>query len=130
MSIWQKRSKRKWTGKLYRSFRKKKKRELGREFVETKIGKEKKKKVRTHGGGEKLKLQIAEFANIATKKGFKKSKIISVLENKTNRKFLRRNIITKGAIIQTENGKAKVTSRPGQHGVINAVEIEWEQKKK
>ena len=56
-----------------------------------------------------------------TKEGAKKAKIISVAENKASRHFLRRNIITKGAVIETELGKAKVTSRPGQHGVINAV---------
>ena len=31
------------------------------------------------------------------------------------------NIITKGSVIQTEKGKAQVTSRPGQHGVVSAV---------
>ncbi|RLF79472.1 30S ribosomal protein S8e, partial [Thermococci archaeon] len=40
-----------------------------------------------------------------------------------NRQYVRRNIITKGAIIQTEIGKAIVTSRPGQDGVVNAVLI-------
>ncbi|MEM2426420.1 MAG: hypothetical protein QXE83_05420 [Archaeoglobaceae archaeon] len=32
--------------------------------------------------------------------------------------------MTKGAIIQTEIGKAKVTNRPSQEGIINAVLIE------
>ncbi|MCD6558125.1 MAG: 30S ribosomal protein S8e, partial [Candidatus Aenigmarchaeota archaeon] len=38
--------------------------------------------------------------------------------------FVRRNIITKGAIIMTEDGRAVVTNRPGQEGVINAKLIE------
>jgi len=41
--------------------------------------------------------------------------------NGANRNYVRRNIITKGAIIQTTLGKAKVTNRPGQDGSINAV---------
>ncbi len=121
MALWQKRSRRTCTGKLLRKSRKKRKRELGRVFVETKIGPEKKKIQRTYGGNRKVKLQRTEYANVITKEGAKKAKIISVAENKASRHFLRRNIITKGAVIETELGKAKVTSRPGQHGVINAV---------
>ena len=124
MASWQKRSRRTHTGKLLRKSRKKKKRELGRVFVETKIGPEKKKIQRTFGGNTKVKLQRAEYANVITAEGAKKAKIVSVAENKASRHFLRRNIITKGAVIETELGKAKVTSRPGQHGVINAVLVE------
>jgi len=121
MAIWQKRSRRSRTGKLLRKSRKKRKRELGRVFIETKIGPEKKKIQRTHGGNKKVKLQRTEYANVVTKEGTKKTKIISVLDNQANRHYVRRNIITKGALIETELGKAQVTSRPGQHGVINAV---------
>lgn len=92
--------------------------------METKIGSEKKKRQRTHGGNKKIKLQRAEYANVVTKEGTKKTKIMSVLENQASRHYVRRNIITKGALIETELGKAKVTSRPGQHGVINAVLLE------
>jgi small subunit ribosomal protein S8e len=106
---------------LYRSSRKKRKRELGRVFIETKIGPEKKKLQRTRGGNRKVKLQRAEYANVATRDGTKKAKILSVVENEASRHFVRRNIITKGAVIETELGKARVTSRPGQHGIINAV---------
>jgi small subunit ribosomal protein S8e len=124
MALWKKRSRRTHTGKLLRKSRKKRKRELGRVFIETKIGPEKKKIQRTFGGNTKVKLQRAEYANVMTAEGAKKAKIISVAENMASRHFLRRNIITKGAVIVTELGKAKVTSRPGQHGVINAVLVE------
>jgi small subunit ribosomal protein S8e len=30
-------------------------------------------------------------------------------------------MITKGAVLKTELGRARVTSRPGQHGILNAV---------
>ena len=51
----------------------------------------------------------------------KKVKILTVVENSANPFYVRRNIINRGAIIETEIGKAKVTSRPGQHGLINAI---------
>jgi small subunit ribosomal protein S8e len=121
MALWQKKSRRTRTGKLLRQSRKKRKRELGRDFIETKIAPEKKKFQRTYGGNRKIKLQRAEYANVITKEGTKRAKIISVAQNEASRHFVRRNIITKGALIETELGNAKVTSRPGQHGVINAV---------
>jgi small subunit ribosomal protein S8e len=47
--------------------------------------------------------------------------------NAANRNYVRRNIITKGAIVQTTVGKARVTNRPGQDGSINAVLVIEEQ---
>ncbi len=52
--------------------------------------------------------------------GFK-TEIITVKENSANIHYVRRNIMNKGAIIDTKLGKAKITSRPGQNGVIQAV---------
>ena len=49
------------------------------------------------------------------------SKILDVVENTANPNYVRQNIITKGSVIETEKGRAMVTSRPGQHGVVNAV---------
>jgi small subunit ribosomal protein S8e len=124
LSIWQARSKRKFTGGRFKQARKKLKRELGREATFTAIGEITKKKVRGMGGTEKLKLMKTDYSNILTKEGYKKAKILSVVDNPANRHFVRRSIITKGAIINTDAGKARVTSRPGQDGVINAVLIE------
>ena len=50
--------------------------------------------------------------------------ILNVVDNKANTHFVRRNIITKGAVVETSLGKAKVTSRPGQHGMVNGVLVE------
>jgi small subunit ribosomal protein S8e len=50
-----------------------------------------------------------------------KTEVISVVENRANIHYVRRNIINKGAIIETKLGNAKVTSRPGQYGSVNAV---------
>jgi small subunit ribosomal protein S8e len=33
-------------------------------------------------------------------------------------------VITKGAVLDTDAGKARVTNRPGQEGMIHAVLIE------
>jgi len=44
-----------------------------------------------------------------------------VLEYATNNDYQRRGVISKGAILETEAGKCKVVSRPGQHGVVNAI---------
>ena len=117
---------RKNTGGMINLARKKKKHEIVGFPVHTKIGKDKKKKYRMIGGKMKTKAFAAEFANVldpATSK-VQKTKILDVLENPANPHFVRRKIITKGSIIKTEIGNAKITSRPSQHGIVNAVMIE------
>lgn len=124
--IWQGRSKRKYTGKLYRKFRKKRKYEMGREFIETLIGERKIKKIRVRGGNYKIRLFRDKFANVyvPSEKRVVKAEIKRVVENKAHIHFARKNVITKGAVIETDVGKAVVTNRPGQEGIINAVLIE------
>ncbi len=121
----QARSKRKFTGKKYKRFHKKRKRELERPPIETEVGQEKKKKQRTMGGNFKLKLFSATHINVTDLKSNKTSKvkILKFDSNESSKDLNRRHIITKGAIVETELGKAKVTSRPGQHGVMNGVLI-------
>ncbi|MBY9003206.1 MAG: 30S ribosomal protein S8e [Candidatus Lokiarchaeota archaeon] len=117
------RSKRKYTGKKYKTFHKKRKRELERPSIETVIGQEKKKKQRIMGGNHKLKLFSTSYINVTDLKSNKTSKvkILKFDSNDSSKDLNRRHIITKGAIVETEIGKAKVTSRPGQHGVMNGV---------
>ncbi len=123
---WLKRSRRKLSGGLIKKFGSKKKRDMGRYPAETQIGEKRLKKIRTRGGNSKLRLFRADYANVLDHENnvAQKVKILNVLENNANREYARRRIITKGCIIDTEIGKARVTSRPGQHGVINAVLIE------
>jgi len=123
MAISQRRSKKKNTSAKYLKARKKRKFELGREPALTKIGERVAKNVRVKGANVKTKLLTAEFANVYDKsaKKYEKVKIKTVVENTANRHYVRRNIITKGCIVETEKGKAKVTSRPGQQGIVNAV---------
>ncbi|WP_202319578.1 30S ribosomal protein S8e [Archaeoglobus neptunius] len=124
--IWQGRSRRKPTGGFYKRARKKRKYELGREQVETLVGERKIKKVRVRGGNYKIKLFAESYANVYDPKQKKvvRVKIKSVVENPAHVHYARRNVVTKGAVIATEIGKARVTNRPSQEGVINAVLIE------
>jgi len=128
MALWQGKSKRSKTGRRIRYNRGKKKFEIGREQQITTIGKTSLKKVRTKGDNAKTKAKTIDVAYVIDPKDNKttKTEILSVLENKANIHYVRRNIINKGAIIETKKGKAKVTSRPGQHGTINAVLISKE----
>jgi len=125
MVLTQYRSKRKITGGRYKFYRKKRLYEKGNLPSLTKIGKRDLKIIRTRGGSLKQRLFNVDVANLLDKKTntYSKVKIISVTDNPANRHFIRRNIITKGTIIETEKGKAKVTSRPGQDGTVNAVLI-------
>ena len=78
---------------------------------------------RTRGSNVKAAFKTAEFANVVDKQARKvtKSKILKVTKNPANRDYERRGVISKGAVIETENGSAVVVSRPGQDGVVNAV---------
>ncbi len=127
MGVWHGKSKRKPSGGKLRMARGKRKYEMGREPVETQFGdEEKRKKVRVRGGNLKVKLRVASYANVtdATAGKTVKAKILGVEKNPASVDYSRRKIITKGAIIRTELGLAKVTSRPGQDGVVNAVLME------
>jgi len=78
------------------------------------------------GKNTKTALKSIDFVNLATKDAkVKKAKILKVLENATNNDYKRRGIITKGAILETQEGKCRVVSRPGQSGTVNAVLIKW-----
>ena len=51
----------------------------------------------------------------------KLAKITNVIENNANPNYVRRNVLTKGAVIETDAGLVKITSRPGHDGVINGI---------
>ncbi len=124
MAIPKGRSRRKPTGGLYRPHHKRKKRELGRFPTLTVLGPAKRKVERVFGGNVKVRDVRDEYANVVVEKGkVKRVKILRVIENPADRELNKKKIITKGAIIETEAGKAVVTSRPGQDGVINAILI-------
>ena len=77
---------------------------------------------KTRGNNRKTALKTVNHVNLVLPDAkIKRSKIVRVLENQTNNDYQRRGVITKGAILETEDGKCKVVSRPGQNGVINAI---------
>ena len=123
---WQGNSRRKVTGGKIIAARGKRKFEMGRESAETRISEIKRKNVQTMGGNRKVKLLQCNIANVTNPKDGKtvSTTIETVIGNDANKHYIRRNILTKGSVIRTGVGTAKVTSRPGQDGVVNALLIE------
>lgn len=125
MAIWQGKSVRKPSGGRRRSSRGKKKREIGREVVLTELGEESHVVLRTRGGNKKTRIYRTKTANVTDPATGKttRSEIKTVEENPANIHYVRRNILTKGAVVETAAGKARITSRPGQDGSVSAVKI-------
>lgn len=131
MPVWHGEIGKKRTGGKINLYRGKKKFELGSNPLMTKLGKERRSIVKTKGGGSKIKSLAAQKANVydpATKQT-KLVKITDIVSNSANPHFVRRGIITKGAVVETELGLARITSRPSQQGVISAVILEKEKSK-
>ena len=125
MAIAQFRSKRKISGGRYKDFRKERSTDLGKDPRLTKVGNLRTSVFRITAGKRKKVLLSSNIANVFVPKDkkYKKVKIEKVIDNPANRNYIRRNIITKGTIIKTELGNAKVTNRPGQESQINAILI-------
>ncbi len=123
MVIVQSRSRRKATGGRYKKkLTLKRKYELGRAPSLIKLEEVQLKQIRTKGGNSKVRLMSSNIINVVDSTGkHKKAKILSILESPANRHYVRRNIMTKGTIVETEVGKAKITNRPGQDGTLNGV---------
>ena len=80
---------------------------------------------RTRGNNGKTALKTVDFVNLVGEGGkVRKARIVKVLDNPTNNDYKRRGVITKGAILETEDGRCRIVSRPGQDGVVNAVPAE------
>lgn len=110
------------------SANKKRKAQTGGVFTETQLDKAKKKKIKTKGGGLKVKTIKAEKANVVLDGKTVSCEITGLDENPANRDYTRRKIMTKGSLLtaKTPEGKeikVRVSSRPGQDGVVNAVTV-------
>jgi small subunit ribosomal protein S8e len=125
MVVFQGRGRRSRGGSRYKKYRDYKKYELGKLPGLTGIGKKRLQTIKALGNNRKYRLLSIDIASIVDPKTKKsqKAKIKTIKENPANSHFVRRNIMTKGAIIETDIGKARITSRPGQDGVVNAVLI-------
>jgi len=115
---------RKVSGGKYHANRKTKKFERRNQSRVVKLAPAKVKKLRTLGGNIKLVCLSNEYANVTKNGKSKKVKIKNIIETHANRFFARQNVIVKGAIIETEIGNAKVTNRPSQEGVVQAIFVE------
>jgi small subunit ribosomal protein S8e len=94
---------------------------MGGEFAATKVSDtDKRTEKRKRGGKTSVKLKKASTVNVVTKEGTKKAKVVRVLESH-NPEYVRMHIITKGAVLETDLGKVRVTNRVGQDGVVNGV---------
>ncbi len=127
MPIYHSNDLKKISGGVKRPHRKRRKFELGDFPTDTTVDvKEKRVIKRVRGGNIKIRLRRAVYANVFNPSENKsvKARIIRVEKTPANPDYARRQIIVKGSIIETEIGKAIVTSRPGQDGVINAVLIQ------
>jgi small subunit ribosomal protein S8e len=125
MGIWQGRSRRKRTGGRLRPIRGKRRFEIGRELQSATLGGDMVKRYRVRGANLKLRVLTVQTINVfdpATKKT-QRAKIVTVRENPANPNYVQRNIITKGAVLETELGLVRVRSRPGQDGVLNGVRV-------
>jgi small subunit ribosomal protein S8e len=115
--------KRKPSGGRKRAYRMKRKFERGSFPTETTLGKTRKKISRRRGGNVKIRLLSISHANVSNLSTGKteKTEILRVIKNPASVDYNRRGVITKGTIIETSLGTARVTSRPGQDGLVNAV---------
>jgi small subunit ribosomal protein S8e len=116
-------SKRKVSGSRYIPLRKKRLSELGGDSAYTQIAKKRLKLKRVKGANQKISLLSDEYVMVSKEGKTSKLKIDSVENNPANVNYTRRNIITKGCIVKTNKGDVKITSRPGQNGVLQGIFI-------
>jgi len=124
LSVWHgNMRKKKLSGSRKKMYRKKRKFEQGTFPVETLMGQRKQKLSRGRGGNIKIKILSEKQVSVTDPKTGKteKTEVLRVVKSPANIDYNRRGVITKGALIETSQGLARVTSRPGQHGILNAV---------
>jgi len=109
------------TGGRRRPLRSRRKYEMNRFPNEALLGEPVMVTRKVRGKNIKTALKTINFVNLTVDSNVKKVKILKVLENATNNDYQRRGVISKGAILETAEGKCRVVSRPGQHGVVNAI---------
>jgi small subunit ribosomal protein S8e len=119
-------TKRKKTGGKKRAFRTHRVYEQGRQPVETLLGETQRKEVKGISRISKIKLVKADYVNVSNPETgtTERQKILDVVSNPAKADYNRRGVITKGTIIRTEKGLAKIVSRPGQDGSLSAVVYE------
>jgi len=115
--------KKKPSGGRKKAYRMKRRYEKGSFPTEATLGEPRKKIDRRRGGNTKIRMLNMNQVNVSDPATGKtqKAEILRVVRNPANVDYDRRGVITKGTIIETPLGTARVTSRPGQDGLLNAV---------
>ena len=115
--------KRKKTGGRKRAFRSKRGHEAGGYPVETRLGETERGLEAGRSGIIKVRLVHQDKVNVSDPSTGRteRLRVLEVVGNPANVDYNRRRVLTKGSIIRTERGLAKIVSRPGQDGVLNAV---------
>lgn len=111
---------RKTSGGKYKKLKKKKLTGRQSQARVVRVGERKTKLIKVRGGNKKMVSFLNNIANVITGKKAKKSVIKNVLETPSNTFLARQNVLVRGAIIETELGKAKITNRPSQEGTVQA----------
>ena len=126
MAQWHGISRRKPSGGRKVQARGKRSTEISTEKQIAQIGEPKRKIYRRTGGNTLVRVLSENRVSINDPKTGKTTMgtIENVVENESDPNYVRRNVLVKGAIIETDRGRVRVTSRPGKDGVINGVLIE------
>ncbi len=114
-------TKRKITGGKRKAYRGKRRRERKAQPRVVEVGELVTKSRRVRGGNTITYVARTDKVNVATSEGTKSVKILSVVSNPANRDYERRGVITKGAIVATELGKVRITSKPSKNGALSGV---------
>ena len=122
MAQWHGISRRKSTGGRRVAARGKRSTEISSEKQFALIGEPKRKIYRKTGGNTSRGLGDVYKRQVNGKDGKSSiATITNVIKNDANPNYIRRNILTKGAVVDTDKGHVKITSRPGHDGVLNGV---------
>ena len=83
------------------------------------------KNYRKRAGSQTVRTLSVNKVNINSKDGkTTRATVKNVVGNDADPNFVRRNIVTKGAVLETDKGLVRVTSRPGMHGVVSGILLE------
>lgn len=98
---------------------------MGRNPTETLMGEPKKMTIDSRSNAKKTPALRLTQVNVTdpSKNVTYRAELQDVEKNPANMDYQRRKVITRGTIIKTSKGRARVTSRPGQDGILNAVLI-------
>ena len=126
MAQWHGISRRKPSGGRKVQARGKRSTEISSEKQMALIGESKTKIYRRTGGNTLVRVLAADKVSINDPKTGKTTLgiIENVVENESDPNYVRRNVLVKGAIIETDKGRVRITSRPGKDGVINGILVE------